>query len=160
MREGELLALTWDCLDDAANTISVKRTLAKDKNNKTIITYPKTQAGYRTIKISEKTTQLLMSLKPLSFDKSPYIFYNRKRDSFYVERLLIHAWDFTRKGAGITRPFVPWDKTYKCIQHDLQACAYRSYNGTLRTHKHSGHLCYLWAHLAGMFGKHVAVIEA
>lgn len=161
MREGELLALTWDCLDDAANTISVKRTLAKDKNNKTIVTYPKTQAGYRTIKISEKTTQLLMSLKPLSFDKSPYIFYNRKRDSFYVERLLIHAWDFTRKGAGITRPF-----TFHGIRHtNASNMIYKHVPIALITER-LGHTSIavtyaIYGHiLQECSEKHVAVIEA
>ena len=161
MREGELLALTWDCLDDVANTISVKRTLAKDKNNKTIVTYPKTQAGYRTIKISEKTTQLLMSLKPLSFDKSPYIFYNRKRDSFYAEQRLIHAWDFTRKGAGITRPF-----TFHGIRHtNASNMIYKHVPIALITER-LGHTSIavtyaIYGHiLQECSEKHVAVIEA
>lgn len=112
MREGEILALTWDCLDEDNNTVTVCKTLAKSKEDKFIISSPKTQSGFRTIKISEQTTKLLLELKPISFDISPYIFYNKATNNFYTAINLTHAWEITKKGAGITRPF-----TFHGIRH-------------------------------------------
>lgn len=106
MREGEILVLTWDNLDAANNNITVNKTLAKDENNRFIITLPKTAAGNRTIKISEDTTQLLEALRPEDTTKEPYIFYNpRTATKHYTVRVLYATWERIKRVVGITRPF-------------------------------------------------------
>ena len=103
MRAGEILALTWDCLDADNNTIRVKATLARGIHEKTIVSIPKTSAGYRTIKISEKTTQLLLELKTLYTEEVPYIFPNYNSGRFYPVSTFDYTWRQIKKGADITR---------------------------------------------------------
>lgn len=113
MREGELLVLTWNSLDAENNNITIDKTLAKDDNNKVIVSLPKTAAGYRTIKISEKTTQLLKALRPNDIQKHPYIFCNpRSSSGHYSVRTLYVNWEKIKKEVGITRPF-----TFHDIRH-------------------------------------------
>lgn len=59
MRKGELLTLQWSDLDSENRAISIKRTLAKDKNKNLIAQTPKTKASIRTIPIDEETYKLL-----------------------------------------------------------------------------------------------------
>ena len=62
MRIGEALALTWD--DIKENYINVNKSLSKEKkNDKYIITIPKTHTSIRKINIDEKTKQVLNNLK-------------------------------------------------------------------------------------------------
>ena len=113
MREGEILALTWNNLDVENNNITIDKTLAKDDNNKVVVALPKTAAGYRTIKISDKTTQLLDSLRPDDVKQKPYVFWNaRSATGFYYTKALYEAWEKIKKGVGITRPF-----TFHDIRH-------------------------------------------
>lgn len=113
MREGEVLVLTWDNLNIMDNTVTIDKTLAKDDNNKVIVSLPKTAAGYRSIKISEKTTQLLVSLKRKDHQENPYIFYNdRSASGHYDVRVLYMTWKKITKGIGLNRPF-----TFHDIRH-------------------------------------------
>lgn len=62
MRLGECLALTWADFKDGL--ISIKKTLAKGKNNNQyIITTPKTKSSIRLIKLDNNTINLLNNLK-------------------------------------------------------------------------------------------------
>jgi integrase len=49
LRKGELLGLQWSDLDIARRTLTVRRTLTIDKENRPILGAPKTKAGKRTI---------------------------------------------------------------------------------------------------------------
>ena len=78
-----------------------------------------------------------------------------------MERLLIHAWDFTRKGAGITRPF-----TFHGLRHtNASNMIYKHVPIALITER-LGHTSIavtyaIYGHiLQECSEKHVAVIEA
>ena len=58
MRQGEVLALTWDDIDFNSNTISVNKTYSKG-----VLGKPKTNSSIRTVKISPKLAHLLKEHK-------------------------------------------------------------------------------------------------
>ena len=51
MRRSEISALTWDSVDFAQNTISIKQALVMDENNELVQKTTKTTAGTRTIRM-------------------------------------------------------------------------------------------------------------
>ena len=51
IRKGELLALRWDDVDLSRATITIQRTLTRDKERRSIVGQPKTKAGRRTLTI-------------------------------------------------------------------------------------------------------------
>ncbi len=64
MRIGEVLALTSNDIDYKANTITISKTLTRDKNNKTIMgDTPKTENSKRTILMTTKVKELLQAIQ-------------------------------------------------------------------------------------------------
>ena len=68
MRRGEILALTWDCVDFDARNIEVKRSVSriKDPDTKTtglVFAEPKTRAGRRTVPMLESLAPILQQHK-------------------------------------------------------------------------------------------------
>ena len=59
MRVGEVMSLTWDCIDLEAKTIKVEKVLYLNEFNKWVFGTPKTYSSYRTIKIGDTLTSLL-----------------------------------------------------------------------------------------------------
>src|SRR4028119_1843380 len=57
MRQGEILALKWDCVDFEAGTVRVKRTVWKGK-----VYPPKTPHSRRTIKLSQMAIRARLDL--------------------------------------------------------------------------------------------------
>lgn len=75
MRVGEVLALTGDDIDLKNNVIHIRRTLTKDKNDKTIIgKTTKTYAGTRDVPIISKLVPLL----PTKLDNKQLFIKNNK----------------------------------------------------------------------------------
>lgn len=58
MRRGEILGLTWDCIDFTKSTISVKHSIYKGK-----LTTPKTKNSIREIQVPSKLMQVLKQYK-------------------------------------------------------------------------------------------------
>ena len=67
MRQGELRALTWGCVDFAAGTVRVQQAV---KNESSAIGEPKTKRGFRTIPVPSETIQVLREVKLQSRYKS------------------------------------------------------------------------------------------
>lgn len=64
MRRGELLALTWDCIDFENRTISVKQSINRVRNMDSsgsylLVTEPKSKAGRRTVPLVESLVPIL-----------------------------------------------------------------------------------------------------
>lgn len=113
IRDGELAALTWDCLDIENHTITVKKTIASDEvGHRVLSPVPKTINGYRTIKISEKTTKLLVKLRERQGD-TEYIFNSSYAGRGYSNPSSIcRLFQAGLREVGITRPF-----TFHDIRH-------------------------------------------
>ena len=103
MRDGEIAVLTWKDIDLDNNIVNVNKTLSIQEDTKATINEPKTDAGFRRIKISEKTTQLLADLKDFSSDLSDYVFYNHKTHSFYSGGNINGVFQQVLSAVGITR---------------------------------------------------------
>ena len=67
MRQGELRALSWGCVDFAGGTVRVKQAVKNESSN---IGEPKTKRGYRTIPVPAETIQALREVKLQSRYKS------------------------------------------------------------------------------------------
>lgn len=59
MRKGECLALRWGDIDIPGKTLSIRRTISHGKDNKVIISTPKTTSSRRTIDLDADTVKLL-----------------------------------------------------------------------------------------------------
>lgn len=79
MRIGETLALTWNDIDFDKATVSIDKTLSKDRvTNHIIINPPKTPSSIRKIKIDYTTIEALARLKELQQGTSEIVFPNIK----------------------------------------------------------------------------------
>lgn len=63
LREGELLALDWGCIDFDKNTLRVEKQLQYIPGHGLTIKSPKTDSSYRTLPLPEMTRQALLELK-------------------------------------------------------------------------------------------------
>lgn len=80
MRMGEINALTLEDINFTFNTIRVHKTVTKDKNDKPIISNkPKTDAGVRTIKMTDEAFDLLQDYINNHYrdNKEHLLFYDR-----------------------------------------------------------------------------------
>ena len=74
LRLGEICGLMWSDLDERKGTLSIHRTLHKEKGGRLVVADPKTCAGARTIVLPDSTAELLRVRKKASY--SPWIFHN------------------------------------------------------------------------------------
>ena len=109
MREGELAGLKWKYVDFDNQTVTIEEATVYLRGVGNISSVPKTNAGYRNIKVSKDTLEVLRTLKKRYDDthfKSEYVFGNRKNGgkSYAPARLLStfkqFLWD-----VGINRRF-------------------------------------------------------
>lgn len=94
MRIGEVLALSRDCIDLKSNTLTVYRTITRDKNDKVILgehtkTYNKktgVDKGKRTMPISPKVRKLLEPILSDSLTNiNNLIFWDYKKNTFITD---------------------------------------------------------------------------
>jgi integrase len=77
LRQGELLALTWDCLDLDTGTIFVRAGLVRDEDGKLVAIDPKTESSKRPVKLRNFTVRLLRTHRKkqmASKQASPWVF--------------------------------------------------------------------------------------
>jgi integrase len=74
MRQGEIFALTWDDVDVAASSISIKRTLAQDRHGHLVRSEPKTPKSRRVIYLPELAQQALTALCGEGDSASGFVF--------------------------------------------------------------------------------------
>lgn len=63
LRRGEALALLWSDIDWEKGTVRVNKNWVEDRNNKPILTTPKTKSSIRTIKLTDEMMELLRKAK-------------------------------------------------------------------------------------------------
>lgn len=63
MRRGEMLALTWNEIDFEEQTVAICKAVAKTQKDGQVVKSPKTQAGYRTIKLPGEVFDILKKLR-------------------------------------------------------------------------------------------------
>ena len=109
VREGELLALTWDDIDFEKGYVQINKTLVfvKDRENKAGSTYilkvqdsTKTKAGIRKIPLTKRCLRMLRELKLRNIAKSQLVFPS-KNGTFINPRNLLRCFDTICSKAGL-----------------------------------------------------------
>jgi len=85
MRVGEVMSLTWDCIDFEAKTIRAEKILYRNEFKQWVFGTPKTNSSYRTIKIGDMLITLLKKYhKDQKANKLRYGQYYIKHDYDFV----------------------------------------------------------------------------
>lgn len=95
-RRGEILALTWDCINEDDNTITVKKNLIEVKGGAKLDT-PKTEKSKRTIAVDKSVIEYLKELKD---DKSNFIFHTKSGNHMTLSNVF-RAFKLLVKQAGL-----------------------------------------------------------
>lgn len=84
LRRGEALALKWGDIDEDKNTISILRTVSKNKKGKKALTSTKTTSSERTLFIPKNLKQVLCKYKEQSFNTKDddFLFVNLKGEYY------------------------------------------------------------------------------
>lgn len=85
MRQGEVLALTWDDVDFSSNTISVNKTYSKG-----VLGKPKTNSSIRTVKISPKLVHLLKEHKLKAKPSNLNLVFSNEAGNYIDSRNLVN----------------------------------------------------------------------
>ncbi len=109
MREGELAGLKWKYVDFDKQTVTIEEATVFLKGLGSVSSVPKTNSGYRTIKVSKDTIEVLRTLKKRYDDThfiSAYVFGNRKNGGkSYAPARLLGAFKQFLEDVGINRKF-------------------------------------------------------
>ena len=85
MRQGEVLALTWDDIDFNSNTISVNKTYSKG-----VLGKPKTNSSIRIVKISPKLAHLLKEHKLKAKPSNLNLVFSNEAGNYIDSRNLVN----------------------------------------------------------------------
>jgi integrase len=114
MRQGELFALTWDCVDPVAGTVKVNQSLYWSKGRGLVLKSPKTASSRRTIRLCPET------VRHLGTPGKGLIFPNRNGQPMYARNYVMRVWRPLIRGLGIDR-FRFHDLRHTCATHLLLA---------------------------------------
>lgn len=99
MRRGELLALTWDCVNFKKSTLKVNKTL-----HKAVITTPKTKNSVREIKVPQKLIEVLQDLKDKSKPNALNLVFAQSNGKFLdADNMIKRRFNKVLDGAGVAR---------------------------------------------------------
>lgn len=98
MRQGELLALQWDCVDFEAGTVRVKRTVWKGK-----VYPPKTPRSRRIIQLSQMAIRALWDHRQSQAANSVWCFPNLVGKPMDCHGFISRRWKSLVKTAGLPR---------------------------------------------------------
>jgi integrase len=96
MRQGEILALKWDCVDFEAGTVRVKRTVWKGK-----VYPPKTPHSRRTIGLSQTALRALWDHRQEQTASGEWCFPNRAGKPMDCHHFISRRWKGLVKAAGL-----------------------------------------------------------
>ena len=116
MRIAEVAGLKWDGVDFENHTVTISSHSVILTGQGVVDSTPKSNAGYRTIKVSEDTIEVLRKLKGKYEERcfhSPYAFGNvNKRGKSYQPQSFLKTFKHFLNKVGITRAF-----TFHDIRH-------------------------------------------
>lgn len=112
MRTGEMLALKWSDIDLQAGTLKVNRTIRNGKVNA-----PKTNAGRRTIRLSQMTLKALQDHRKASAREriSEWVFSTSKGTPMSTHNIHNRSWKPLLKRAGLPHSTRQHDLRHSCI---------------------------------------------
>ncbi|MDP9438431.1 MAG: site-specific integrase, partial [Actinomycetota bacterium] len=96
MRQGEILALKWDCVDFEAGTVRVKRTVWKGD-----VYPPKTPHSRRTIRLSQMATRALWDHRQGQAVSSEWCFPNGAGKPMDCHHFISRRWKGLVKAADL-----------------------------------------------------------
>ena len=96
LRQGELLALTWDDVDLDKRRIHVRATLTKDADGRLVRTAPKTEKSARRVPLATRPLTMLRELREAS-DGTGFVFKTRDKGN------VLRRFYKTRERAGLPR---------------------------------------------------------
>jgi integrase len=116
MRQGEILALKWDCVDFEAGTVRVKRTVWKGK-----VYPPKTLHSRRTIGLSQTAIRALWDHRQGQAASSEWCFPNRAGKPMDCHHFIHRRWKGLVKAAGLRPSLRFHDLRHTCCVMLLMA---------------------------------------
>lgn len=99
MRRGEILALTWDCINFKKSTLKVTKTLFRG-----VITTPKTKNSIREIKVPKKLMDVLWKLKNSAKSNELNLVFSQTNGKFIdADNMIKRRFNKVLDGAGVSR---------------------------------------------------------
>ncbi len=116
MRQGELLALQWNCVDLKAGTVRVKRTVWKGE-----VYPPKTPHSRRTIKLSPLAVRALWDHGQRQAPDSVWCFPNRAGNPMDCHSFINRRWKTLVRATGLRTNLQFYDLRHTCCAMLLMA---------------------------------------
>lgn len=112
LRLGEMLALQVSDLSAAGDEITIQRTLTTEKGKTVVGNYPKTSAGYRSLKLSPQMKmrferQVARAKKPHKAGQPDFLFPNSRGKVRGEGNFRRDIWHPAREAAGLPETFSP-----------------------------------------------------
>lgn len=150
MRQAELLALAWDCVDLDAGRVLVKRTVWKGK-----VSAPKTPRSLRSIRLSRMAVNALQKHKE-KHDGCPWVFPNQVGKPMDRHGFSSRRWKTLLKRAGLPPSTRFHDLRHTCATLLLSQGINSKVISDMLGHSDVGFTLSVYAHVLPSMQQHAA----